>query len=537
MAISPDRQEKISLAETRSLFAYLSKDLVLFKEALRRLDSDAFHERQQAYRIYWEQLVIYYNRWQKLPSKDALQREIVAHMDELDLRDEDVENDILEILDIIPTIVDADIPEHRLRVRKILRIFLDFAAARAVAEQLTDGASITSVMTEASNRFQANRAIESGSSKRWFASMDIAMSEAKIVRFETGVPMLDEMFGGGLAGGEVTLHMGAVNSGKTTLAVQLGVSRAKLVDRYKREGKLPENTKVYFYVYEEARQVMASIISRASEVAYPSIKQYLETQDKDVLSSSEKGNYKDYERRRRSVRRQGKMDGELERLERAFKMLDRSMQFVSMSSEDPANIELSEQYVAGLVTHIEADALSNEVKPDLVIIDHASAMVERYMSSTAKKADERRHLLKQLAMHLRDKIAAPYVVPIWCLHQLGSEENKRPPGSVPDVASGSECRMMHEFFSFSVMSSRVTEEEKIGVIAMGKQRGMKGAKPRPFRIDGDMCRWVDARSTHMIHSDRVRRIEDLAPLGIAGVTKSGGANTKLQAFSPTRRTS
>jgi hypothetical protein len=367
--------------------------------------------------------------------------------------------------------------------------------------------------------------------------MDMAISEAKIVRFETGVAMLDEMFGGGLAGGEVTLHMGAVNSGKTTLAVQLGVSRAKLVDRLKREGKLPENTKVYFYVYEEAKQVMAAILSRASEVIYPSIKEFLETQDKSVLSTSTKGNFKDYERRGRSIRKKGKIDGELERLERAFKMLHRSMQFVSMSSEDPANIELSEQYVAGLVSHLESDALANNTKPDLIILDHASAMVERYMSSNAKKADERRHLLKQLAMHLRDKIAAPYVVPIWCLHQLGSDENKRPPGSVPDVASGSECRMMHEFFSFSVMSSRVTEEEKIGVIAMGKQRGMKGAKPRPFRIDGDMCRWVDARSTHMIHSDRVRKIEDLAPLGIAGVTSSSNTSAKLQAFSPARRIS
>jgi len=92
---SLDRQERISLAETRSLFAFLAKDLVLFKEALRRLDSDTFHDRQSSYRIFWEQLVIYFNRWQKLPSKDALQREIVAHMDELDLRDEDTENDIL----------------------------------------------------------------------------------------------------------------------------------------------------------------------------------------------------------------------------------------------------------------------------------------------------------------------------------------------------------------------------------------------------------------------------------------------------------
>lgn len=532
---SQKKSETLSLAELRYMFAALSVDLILFTDAARRMESSTFHSSQEAYKIYWEQLVVYKTRWGRLPNKDELRQDIVAYLDDVDLSDEDVELAIEEVLDLIPTINPDEADSRRDKVRKFLRIFLDFSASQKLTDQLSEGVDAKQAIKTTQEEMQLNSSIEGGQGKDWFASMDEIIQDAHIVRFPTGVWVVDEMMNGGPSGGEVTLHMGAVNSGKTTLAVQLGVSRAKIIAQMKKKDAIEATRKVYFYVYEEARQVFIAILARASEVAYPSMREFLTSQDPSVLSTSKKKNYKPYEKRYRSIRKHGVMDGEWERLQRARTMLSENMRFISMSSEDRANTDRSGEYVDGLVDHFESDMLQTNTTPDLTIIDHASAMVERYMAEGGRKQDERRHLLKSLAMHLRDRIAAPYRMPIWCLHQLDSSENKRPAGSVPDVASGSECKMMHEFFSFSFQSSRVTEGDKIGVIAMGKQRGMSGSRPRPFRIDGDMCRWVDAQSTHIIHGDRVRALEDVEALGVVGKTKTPRAAATMAAFSPRKR--
>ena len=504
------QSDKHDLSDLRYLFAFLTRDMQLFLAARSRLDSAKFDAAQSGLRIVWEQTVVFFNKYDKLPKLAELKATIIAHLDETDNSDDLTLDTIEEVLDLAKTIKLVDRKKRRPRMRRILRIFLDMSTARDVRRQLEDGGNIRKALREASEQAVFNTAVEQTGTKNWFASMDSAVEEARVTIFPTGVSLVDELTNGRLRSGEVLLHMGAVNSGKTTLAVDVAVSRAKYeVRQAKKENR--KNRFVHFYCYEEARQVFAQILARAADIKTDSIQVYLETQDKTTLSSKVRKDYKPYEVKWRRIGGMA-IDGELERLEKAFKFLSGCFRFVSMSSEDPQNIELSMDYVHGLVEHFDTNRLITKEQPDLIVIDHASAMVERYMMQQGKQKDERRHLLKQMAMLLRDKIAAPNRIPIWCLHQLGPEENKRPPGSVPDVASGSECRMMHEFFSFALQSSRVTEPDKIGVIALGKKRRMKGADHIPFQIDGDMCRWRDARSTHTIHGGRVRSNSDVAPL-------------------------
>ena len=520
---SSKQSDKLDLSDVRYLFAFLIKDARLFNVAKNRLDSSKFDSAQEGYKIVWEQTVVFFNKYAALPRIAELQSAVIAFLDEINNSEDITLDAIEEVLDLAKAITAKDRKGRRPKMRRILRLFLDQSVARDVRRQLENGGDIRSTLRDASDKALFNTVVEKPKSRNWFASMTSAVKEAQVTVFPTGVSLVDELTNGGLRGGEVLLHMGAVNSGKTTLAVDVAVSRAKYeVREAKKEGR--PNRFVYFYCYEESRQVFSQILARAADIKTDSLQRYFETQDEDVLSSRAKQNYKPYEAQWKRIGG-AKIDGELDRLHKAFDFLSKCFKFVSMSSEDPDNIELSMNYVNGLVEHFDTETLSTKHKPDLVVIDHASAMVERYMMQTGKRQDERRHLLKQMAMMLRDKIAAPHRIPIWCLHQLGAEENKRPPGSVPDVASGSECKMMHEFFSFAIQSSRVTEPDKIGVIALGKKRRMKGADHIPFQLDGDMCRWRDARSTHTIHGGRVRSNADIAPL----------LSDETTPFTPTRR--
>lgn len=523
MEKSSNASERIELADLRYLFAFLARDRELFLAARRRLDSDKFDKAQESYQIFWEQVVVYYNKWKVMPTMAQLKSTIIAYLDEIGGIGDADEDVILELLELAETITIKQRAKRRDAVRTTLRKFLDLNTAKQVSAILSEGGNMREALQLGQAQAIANTTVETARSKDWFASFDEAIAEAAVIQYRTGMQLVDELTNGGPRSGEVLLHMGAINSGKTTLAVDVAVSRAKLeLKTAKKEGR--RNRYVYFYCYEESRQVYAQILCRASSVSSASIQEYLETQDSSCLSTMKKKNYKPYEAKWRRIGSEAPK-GEYERLQDAFKLLQKCMVFVSMSSEDPANLELSGNYVDGLVEHFDTDRLTHNRLPDLVVLDHASAMVERHMMLSGKRDDARRHLLRQLAMSLRDRIAAPNRIPIWCLHQLGSEENKKPPGVVPDAASGAECRMMHEFFSFSLQSSKVTEPDKIGVIALGKKRRMKGADHIPFRIDGDMARWADARSTHTIYGNRVRKNEDISPL----VTATGNS------FTPSRR--
>jgi RecA/RadA recombinase len=528
MAKQLAKSNSLKLIEVRSLFASLIRDQKLFLVAKSRLDSNSFAENQEGIKIIWEQLISLYSKYKKMPKVSQLRAAIIAFVDETDNDDEDMQDEVGEILDLAESFDRVDLASQRNENRRILRIFLDIAVARELRENLELQVKPTSLMRDAMNRIAVNKSVETGAFKNWFGSLESAVSEAKVRIFVTGQALVDELTNGGPRGGECLLHMGAINSGKTTLAVDVAVSRAF----YEYFAAQKENRKpgvVSFYSYEESRQVFAQVLTRASNVSFNSIDKYMETQDISVLSSSKRKDYKGYERAWRKIGGKS-FDGEEERLKKAFEILKVCFNFVAMSSEDPSNGELSGEYVDGLVQHYESYLAATKAKPDLIVIDHASAMVERYMFENGKGKDERRHLLKTLSMLLKDKLAAPYQVPIWCLHQLGSEENRRPPGTVPEPASGSECRMMHEFFSFALQSSRVTEPDKIGVVALGKKRRMKGADHIAFQIDGEFSRWKDARSTHAIQGGKVRSIEDAKR-----IVDSESVNSGTAAFTPRRR--
>lgn len=523
MAKSPGGSTQADLTELRYLFAFLARDIKAFNTAKRAIDSAKFDSTQTGLRIIWEQTVLFHARWGKLPTAKELNGAVLGYLDEADIDDDYAELDIEQVVEMASTLTKEKRNARRTKVTQLLRKFLDTATARQIREDLASGGNIDAVLREGQKALTQHKTLEVGRSKDWFASIDQTLAEAKIVVFPTGHALADELTNGGLRGGETLLHLGAVNSGKTTFAVDVVVSRVKYEQlAAKKEKRKPRV--LYFYCYEESRQVLAQIIARASNIMSSSVQEFLETGNRGVLSSKERGDYKPYEKRWRKL---GKVrpNGELERLEIAYSMLSSGLRFVSMSTEDPANAEYCEAFVDGLYDHFVADLANTNAKPDMVVIDHASAMVDRYMDANNLKVAEKNTILKRTGRSLRDLIAAPYLVPVWCLHQLGSEENKRPPGTVPDVASGADCRMMHEYFSFAIQSSRLIDPEKVGVVALGKKRRMKGVSHIPFQLDGDMCRWIDARSSHVIHGGRVRKREDIAPV----------STTANKAFTPSRR--
>jgi hypothetical protein len=129
-----------------------------------------------------------------------------------------------------------------------------------------------------------------------------------------------------------------------------------------------------------------------------------------------------------------------------------------------------------------------------------------------------RHYLANFCNEARFKIAVPFNCPVWVLHQLNTEANKKAPTAQQHHSYASECGNFAENVWFAFVFSTKDKANNTCALYCTKERRAKGDRAAQIlKIEGNFCRMVDAASTHamdysthqiMLKSTSDRHIKD-----------------------------
>lgn len=316
-------------------------------------------------------------------------------------------------------------------------------------------------------------------------------------KFSTGIKFLDRFLNGGHAPGETYGILGAFGAGKTTLAVQLVVAGAayqrKLVvdgdDQIKKGEDVPpyRPKKWYFFHYEGSRDEMrVRLLSCLCEIDKDKIE---DARFKDFTTDD---NLDPYEKIlfRKWIEDGLDVPGERSRWEEKRTLINQCFGMVDMSG-DPENPKRGQGYIPEIASIIERDLRLSATKPDCpaevggVVIDYAGLCCRRHVNSRARPdPDLYYRLLSDFGEDCRRQIATVYRCPVWAMHQLSGQANKRTHAfkqSHADAA-GSSSFAENLYFCFALG----TKDPDFGSVLLTCSKARRSDMGTPPRLEFDV---------------------------------------------------
>lgn len=255
-------------------------------------------------------------------------------------------------------------------------------------------------------------------------------NKRKIIK--SNISFLDELTVGGLAEREVGGILGFINSGKTTLAVQMllnyGISeylKAQSDALY-----IPKHW--YLFSYEiETERLKEIIHSQLAVIPLSKLRNISSINDLSTKFGSEVYENKNYF----LFDFIGRLS-EKERFTKAVEILSElPIHFVDVLALERDKIEID--FIAEI---IQNEFLQNK-QIGGIIIDYAGAMVR--MTSAVSDSFQFRQLLGSCPIYFKQKIAKPFNCIVWIFHQYSAETNKLKIKS-PDHTNSAEARNFGE---------------------------------------------------------------------------------------------
>jgi hypothetical protein len=193
-----------------------------------------------------------------------------------------------------------------------------------------------------------------------------------------------------------------------------------------------------------------------------------------------------------------KFPGEMERLKAAVEELSETVHIFDFSGA-AENPRLGEGGIEEIATVLRS--LQKEGKEiGVIVIDYAGAAVRRWLFARGEDISNMRHYLANFCNECRFKLAVPFNCPVWVLHQLNTEANKRAPSAQQHHSYASECGNFAENAWFAFVFSTKDKASNMCQLFCTKERRAKGDRPSVIlKIEGNYCRMVDASGTH--HAD------------------------------------
>jgi RecA/RadA recombinase len=324
--------------------------------------------------------------------------------------------------------------------------------------------------------------------------------------WSTGLKFIDIWMNGGQKAGEVYTLMGPSGVGKTTLALEECIEAARTQRVIAESGKEDEAGLACYFSFE---MPFDELVSRQWSYAAMIHSDVFKDGIRGVRSKlSTRGKLKPYELSayKNEIREKGpdKVDGELERLLKAMKELKPYLYLGDMAGLDPSNRLFGVNGIDDLVVALKAIREESHKSIAWVGIDYAGLVVNRYMNERNVPQDQKRHYLNSFVLDAIAKIAIPFKCPVWCLHQLNVEGNKRLPGQVIHHSQAAEATAFAHNASFAFQLGNKDKNELCSLFCTKTRRAKGNLEAPVLKIDGAFARMYDV-SDDMIYDPRTHQ--------------------------------
>lgn len=344
----------------------------------------------------------------------------------------------------------------------------------------------------------------------------------------TGNVLVDNYCNGtGPVSGDVIGHAAPRSGGKSVLANQIGVEVAlREWNLAKLESRPPRW--VYVFNYEKIEDPLTHMLSYLANIPRDTVEEFVYTKSLDSFSSGR--DYKPYEQKayayKISLAEQGQGNfpaTEQRRLELARKALQRNVMLVDFTPSTEVLADMADNYVDGITEFIEShQQMVGNPGVDAVIVDYASACVDRYLFSGKAKGGSKgdpdrqeNRLIQRVAMQIKHSIAVKYGAFVWVAQQLAADEASRARGSRPDPNKTKGCRAFFENCDYGVVNG-LTTEDGLAIAVHSKTRRGRLRPDRVIRLNGEFCNWRVDEGDYAIVANRIVSSDDVRQMQGSG---------------------
>jgi len=332
------------------------------------------------------------------------------------------------------------------------------------------------------------------------SSFPDSFAQAAKPKWPTGVEFIDRVMDGGSEPGDCNVLLGPTGGGKSTLAMQMATSTARLQSQLAQRGVDGEPGLVVFVSYEDSLRMMRI---RAASFAARVLKNHLRDLRSDDLLSTV-GNLHPYEQSMYASEQQtSEMLGEQERLEMVKPWIKKHM--VMVDYHDPKNG--GRGHVTEVRQKLTAVQQERGMPIKMVVLDWAGNLVSNYLQGVDGSIEGSKMSLElqNLVNRAKHEIAAPFNTCVWIPHQLTGKSCKAAPAHFPHHADAQWCSMFsdHAWYAFVIGTKDL--EHNVCQFGATKTRHGETLPPTILRIDGAMCRMTDV-SQHFEVDEVTRRL-------------------------------
>ena len=317
----------------------------------------------------------------------------------------------------------------------------------------------------------------------------------------TGVTWVDELMGG-QAPGDVNGILGPFGGGKTMVAIQLAVERAKLCMAWHLAGDIGHERlrQIIFASYEEDidRDIRPRVMSCAAKIKKGTLESL-----RSLDQLSRKGDLQPYELAMyelMKVTNDDLKDGEYERLMKAHAQVGANLQMMDMRGSGRGT-----GWIPELTSYIERQQQQNNWAIDTIIIDYTKIMCRRHLKALDKDPDRNlRHLINETPMTAKLELAERFGCTVWLLQQLSGEANTRAAGATLNHAHAGEARDFAEnLVSCLVFGVKDGPSGCCRVFYTKGRRSANQGKDTLISLDGSYGRTISAAGSYKVVTNKI----------------------------------
>lgn len=237
----------------------------------------------------------------------------------------------------------------------------------------------------------------------------------------TGLSFIDQVFGGQRRG-DVNGILGPTGGGKSTLALHMAVTMAKLSQQVAQAGG-PMEPVIFVTAEESLPRLYPRLWSNAFSILRATLEESLDTR-----RLSTRANLRPYE----LAMQQSGQDilSEQDRYEQGRVWLDRAFKFIDISGT-------GDYPTAGfggvdeIASYVDRLCDSESIRPKAVFIDYAGLVLERQINLDLSKPERLRLEVKRMGDVLKTRVAGRFDTTVWLLHQLKDSYGSESPTKMP----------------------------------------------------------------------------------------------------------